>query len=152
MQNITTIVVLIIAAIFFAYDIIADIGSDGGVVAVGIEALIFVMVLSVLAMEIQRAHLLRKKIVAQEVELNTLKGNLADTVKAQFEQWNLSKSECEVAWLVIKGFSFREISNLRSVAEKTVRKQAGSIYTKSNTSNRSEFTASFLEDLLDSQR
>jgi DNA-binding NarL/FixJ family response regulator len=50
--------------------------------------------------------------------------------------------------LIIKGFSFFEIATLRNVTEKTVRKQATSIYKKANTANRAEFTAEFLSELI----
>ncbi len=66
----------------------------------------------------------------------------------QFEEWALSKSEQEVALLLIKGLSFEQISQIRGTKEKTVRQQASTVYQKSNLDGRHHLAAYFLEDLL----
>jgi len=66
----------------------------------------------------------------------------------QFISWGLTKSEREVALFILKGFSFKEISTIRNTKEKTVRKQASTIYDKSGVDGRHTFAAWFLEDLL----
>jgi len=53
-----------------------------------------------------------------------------------------------VAFLLIKGFSLKEIADYRSTAEKTTRAQATVVYAKSGLSGRSQLSAFFLEDLL----
>ena len=53
-----------------------------------------------------------------------------------------------MAFLLLKGFSLKDIAELRRTHEKTVRAQAASIYAKSGLSGRSELSAFFLEDLL----
>ncbi len=73
---------------------------------------------------------------------------LSESISVQLDQWNLTKSEQEVAFLLIKGFSLKEIAKYRSTAEKTTRAQATSIYAKSGLSGRSQLSAFFLEDLL----
>ena len=98
--------------------------------------------------EIYTTFRIGRQLDSKEIELESLKGNLAQVVKEQFKSWSLSNSESEVAWLITKGFSFNEISAMRLVAEKTVRAQAVAVYRKSGTGNRSEFTATFLDDLL----
>ena len=69
-------------------------------------------------------------------------------LKEQFEDWNLTQTEREVAMLLLKGLSFKEIASVRNTMEKTVRQQASAIYKKSNVSGRHEFSAWFIEDLL----
>ncbi len=69
-------------------------------------------------------------------------------IQEQFLAWNLSKSESEVAWFILKGYSFKEIAILRDTQEKTVRQQASSIYTKSAVDGRHTFAAWFMEDFL----
>ena len=66
----------------------------------------------------------------------------------QFDVWTLSPSEKDVALLLLKGLSFKEIAEARSTKEKTVRQQASTIYKKSNVSGRHEFAAWFFEDML----
>lgn len=73
---------------------------------------------------------------------------LSLSIDAQLEKWGLTNSEKEIAFLLLKGLSTKEIAELRSTSEKTVRGQATSIYSKSSLSGRSELSAYFLEDLL----
>ncbi|GAA6137465.1 hypothetical protein NBRC116583_12120 [Arenicella sp. 4NH20-0111] len=69
-------------------------------------------------------------------------------IDQQFDSWVLTKAEKEVALLLIKGISLKELAYLRSTNEKTVRQQASSIYSKANLESRAELSAFFLEDLL----
>ena len=73
---------------------------------------------------------------------------LALVIKEQFETWRLTQTEREVAMLLLKGLSFKEIAAVRDTMEKTVRQQASSIYKKANVSGRHSFSAWFIEDLL----
>jgi len=143
-----TWVVLVVAGYFFVSDILHDVSEGEAFREWGLEALVFATILLALGYEIYTSYSMGRQLDSKETELQSLKGNLAEVVKEQFTKWALSNSESEVAWLIIKGFSFNEISAIRSVAEKTVRAQAGAVYRKSGTGNRSEFTATFLDDLL----
>ena len=73
---------------------------------------------------------------------------LALVLKEQFETWSLTQTEREVAMLLLKGLSFKEIASVRGTMEKTVRQQASAIYRKANVSGRHAFSAWFIEDLL----
>lgn len=68
-------------------------------------------------------------------------------LKAQFKQWRFTPSETEIAYLLLKGLSFDEISTIRQTKQKTVRQQATSIYRKAKVNGRHEFAAWFIEDL-----
>jgi len=72
---------------------------------------------------------------------------LGEVIVRQFTDWNLTASEKEVGWLLLKGLSLREISALRETLEKTVRQQASSIYKKAGLNGRHAFAAWFIEDL-----
>ena len=76
-----------------------------------------------------------------------LKG-LSHAIDHQFDRWDLSPAEREVALLLLKGFSTRDIAELRSTREATVRQQAQGIYRKADLEGRAELSAFFLEDLL----
>lgn len=76
-----------------------------------------------------------------------LKG-LGEAVSAQFSQWKLTTAEREVALLLLKGLSSKEISTIRTTSERTVREQARSIYQKAGLNGRAALSAYFLEDLL----
>ncbi len=73
---------------------------------------------------------------------------LGEFINAQFATWRLTDSEREVGWLLLKGLSLKEVADLRSTLEKTVRQQASSIYQKAGVSGRHAFAAWFLEDYL----
>jgi DNA-binding CsgD family transcriptional regulator len=69
-------------------------------------------------------------------------------MREQFSDWALSPSESDIALLLIKGLSMKEISAARGVKEKTIRQQATSIYAKSGYAGRHELVAHFIEDLM----
>lgn len=69
-------------------------------------------------------------------------------IDQQFAVWLLSQSEKDVALLLIKGLSMKEIAGIRNTQEKTVRQQATTIYKKAGLSGRQELAAFFLEDIL----
>lgn len=82
----------------------------------------------------------------QEAE-TSLRG-LAEAIDRQFDRWQLTAAEREVALLLLKGLSHKEVASVRSTSETTIRQQAQSIYRKSGLRSRSELSAFFLEDLL----
>jgi len=73
---------------------------------------------------------------------------LSRSIDLQLDQWQLSAAEKEVAFLLLKGLSLREIAAARRTTEKTARVQSSAVYTKSGLAGRSELSAYFLEDLL----
>ena len=73
---------------------------------------------------------------------------LSRAIADQFKMWRLSESETDIALLMLKGLTFREIANLRGSEETTVRQQATAVYRKSGLASRAELGAFFLEDLL----
>jgi DNA-binding CsgD family transcriptional regulator len=77
----------------------------------------------------------------------TLAG-LGEAIQAQFEDWSLSDAESQIALLLLKGLSLKEISTVRGTGERTVREQARAVYRKAGLAGRSELSAFFLEDLL----
>lgn len=73
---------------------------------------------------------------------------LSQSIDIQLTHWKLSNAEKEVALLLLKGLSLKQIAEIRSTTEKTARVQSIAIYSKSGLSGRSELAAFFLEDLL----
>lgn len=73
---------------------------------------------------------------------------LALEIERQLTSWKLTASEKEVAFLLLKGLSLKEIAEVRKTSEKTARAQSTAVYEKSGLSGRSELAAFFLEDLL----
>lgn len=77
-----------------------------------------------------------------------LLAGLGQAIDAQLREWELTAAERETAFLLLKGFSHKEIARLGGKSERTVRQHAVSVYRKSGLSGRAELSAFFLEDLL----
>jgi DNA-binding CsgD family transcriptional regulator len=73
---------------------------------------------------------------------------LGSAIQQQFVRWELTVAESEVALLLLKGLSLKEIAALRATSERTVREQARCVYRKAGISGRPALAAFFLEDLL----
>src|SRR5262245_53050335 len=81
-------------------------------------------------------------------EARTYLDGLGEAIEAQFSRWNLTEAEREVALLLLKGLSLKEIATVRATSERTVRVQARALYGKAGLSGRAALSAFFLEDLL----
>jgi DNA-binding CsgD family transcriptional regulator len=81
-------------------------------------------------------------------EASELLRGLSHAIDSQFDRWDLSPAEREVALLLLKGLSTRDIADLRQTREATVRQQAQGVYRKADLEGRAELAAFFLEDLL----
>lgn len=73
---------------------------------------------------------------------------LGEAMEVQFSRWNLTEAEREVALLLLKGLSHKEIAAVRSSSERTVREQARALYAKAGLTGRAALSAFFLEDLI----
>lgn len=81
-------------------------------------------------------------------EARELLQGLGAALDRQFQRWALSPAEKEVALLLLKGLSHKEIADVRSITEATARQQARAVYKKAGLSGRNDLAAFFLEDLL----
>lgn len=156
------LIVLSLFAGFFILDIYFDLKEGIPLSHVWHEVALFVLALVAVVWQI-------KVIISKNVHINSLNAELLETkksyqewkvkaqasshelgrlIESQFAIWHLSDSERDVALLLIKGFSMKEIADVRQTHEKTVRQQATSIYKKSGLSGRQELAAFFLEDML----
>ncbi len=113
-----------------------------------LEAFVVTLLSVMLWSEINQREQAEQTAERAEARSQRLAGDLAEHIEKSFEQWRLSQAEHDIAWLLLKGFSFAEIADLRGVKEKTLRQQASRIYTKGKVTGRSELAATFLQDLL----
>lgn len=81
-------------------------------------------------------------------ETRQLLAGLSVKIEKQFAHWKLTQAETEVGFLLLKGFSLKEIADIRKTQVKTVQQQSQSIYQKTGLASRSQLAAFFLEDLL----
>lgn len=83
-----------------------------------------------------------------KAEAASLIAGLGEAIDAQLVRWQLSAAEKEVALLLLKGLSHKEIAEARGTSEATVRQQARALYKKAGLAGRHDLAAFFLEDLL----
>ncbi|HEU0029956.1 MAG TPA: helix-turn-helix transcriptional regulator [Kofleriaceae bacterium] len=102
-----------------------------------------------------RTRTLEASLAASQAEAEHWRRDAADliaglgaAIDAQFARWGLTPAQREIALLLLKGLSHKEIAQLRDVNETTVRQQARALYQKAGLSGRSDLAAFFLEDLL----
>jgi DNA-binding CsgD family transcriptional regulator len=104
----------------------------------------------------EESHVLRRDLQVLRAEGQRWREEMAEHlyelgngIRRQFDAWSLTPAEQEIGLLLLKGLSHKEIANLRSTSEATIRQQAASIYQKSSLSGCAALSAFFLEDLLD---
>jgi DNA-binding CsgD family transcriptional regulator len=98
-----------------------------------------------------RLELTRREAERWRNEARELLAGLSSAIDAQFSRWKLTSAERDVALLLLKGLSHKEIAELRQVGEATVRQQAQAVYRKAGVAGRHDLAAFFLEDLLQPQ-
>lgn len=72
---------------------------------------------------------------------------LNERTQKLYEAWVLSRSEKEIADLLLSSRSLRQISEHRFTSEGTVKNQVRAIYKKAQVKNRTEFMAAMLDNL-----
>ena len=149
-------------ALLIAVDLVEDWQHGSRGFHLGLESV--VLVLAAIGLFLLRAHIREERAGARALrarlaearaaaeswrrETEALAAGLGRAIDAQFHLWKLTDAEREVALLLLKGLSLREIAGLRETSERTVRQQSLAVYRKAGLAGRAELSAFFLEDLL----
>ena len=161
-KEIVLIPIFLVIVIASGADLVADLSHGAGTEHILKESLVLLISIAGIAWLILGLRQQRQKIdqLRQELQVASkncqvpesyvIEGrkNLGQVVSQQFSEWQLTNSENEVGWLLLKGFSLKEIAALRDTREKTVRQQASAIYRKAGVNGRHTFSAWFIEDIL----
>ncbi len=75
-------------------------------------------------------------------------GEFLQVLVCQMHEWGLTDSELEIATLLIKGLTIKEIAEIRTTKAGTIKSQCNAVYRKANVNNRNELAAFFIEDLM----
>lgn len=161
LQELLVIAVLTIIVIANLFDMAQDMSSGASAWHLVEEGLVVLASLTVIiglmiylrrqkrALERIRLEFSKQQQAAPaSAELLQARKQLGSVIRQQFLDWRLTGSEQEVAMLLLKGLSFKEIAAVRETHEKTVRQQASAIYKKAGVSGRHAFSAWFIEDFL----
>ncbi|WP_420585783.1 helix-turn-helix transcriptional regulator [Ruegeria sp.] len=81
-------------------------------------------------------------------QLHVAQGAFAQIIEHQFDDWQLSDAERDVAMLSIKGLSIAEIAELRQTKQGTIKAQSAAVYRKAGVSGRLQLLSYFVEELL----
>ena len=149
-RRLIALVALAIAILFFLYDLIVDaaIEDELGTTHFIVELIVFLGVTIALLIGARDLGRLRTRLDREEKRNLVVSQGLADSIDAQMDEWRMTSSEKDVAWLIIKGYRFAEIAEARGVKENTSRLQATAIYAKAGVSGRAEFVAEIIQSLL----
>jgi DNA-binding NarL/FixJ family response regulator len=72
---------------------------------------------------------------------------LGAAIDRQFDEWQLTPAERDVALLLLKGYSHKHVAAETGRSERTVRQHATSVYSKASLGSRAELAAFFLDAL-----
>lgn len=138
------------AIVFFGYDLAVDVLLEGefGSLHFIIESIVFVGISVALIIGARDLRSLRENLRREAERNRAFSGELAAVIDDRMEEWRLTRSEKDVAWMIIKGYRFTEIADARGVKESTCRLQATSLYAKAGVSGRAEFVAEIIQPLL----
>lgn len=82
-------------------------------------------------------------------QIGAVSGGFDAQLGKLFRDWDLSRSEEEIAIYAIKGFSNAEIGAFRGTTAATVKSQMNAIYRKTGFANRQQLIAFMVEELLE---
>ncbi|MFO0696170.1 MAG: LuxR C-terminal-related transcriptional regulator [Polyangiales bacterium] len=161
--------VFALVALLAALDLASDSWARTTLVHVALEGFLFLGGLAGLGWGVSRLAYLRRRERELAEETATLSAHLeasrreaeafreeaaqwidglASAIDRQLDRWGLTPAEKDVALLLLKGLSHKEIAEVRHVGEATVRQQSRAIYKKAGLGGRHDLAAFFLEDLL----
>jgi len=147
-QNIVASAIFAVIGLMVGADIASDAGTGAGVSHLASEALVTAMALAGYLWSFKHWLAERSEAKRWRAEAERLLAGVGHTVEEQFKSWSLTNAESEVALLLLKGLSFKEIAAVRDTGERTGREQARKVYAKAGVAGRAELSAWFIEDLL----
>lgn len=149
-------------AAYEVYDELTDLGQGESPLTVWMEILIvctslgFVFYITRL-LYTNMIHQIRMKQTLQQVRQKLHSSNqrlrqgkeaFRESIEWQLNEWQFTQTQKEIAFLLLKGLSAKEIADQRFVQEKTIRNHLSAIYDKSGLSGKHVFCAWFFEGLL----
>lgn len=149
-------IVIAVSEIFFVLDVTADffyldIGApwfDHGAIEL-VTTVTLAPALIVIGLETRRLFTAHRRARAY---VEAASGELMRVIERNFDDWRLTASERDIAFLLIKGLSNQEIADIRETRPGTVKSQSSAVYHKAGVRNRHELAAYFVEDLLAGER
>lgn len=139
-------------AVFFVGDVIADFRETGPGAATHlylyIETLTSLSLVAAIVFEVKYLSRLLRRKEYLENSLRLANAAIHDVIEAEFEGWNLTPAEQDVATFLVKGLSTSEIAGMRGNAEGTIKAHLNAIYRKSGAKNRAEMLSLLIDTIM----
>ncbi|NOD78806.1 helix-turn-helix transcriptional regulator [Ruegeria sp. HKCCD4332] len=144
------IILQALCALFFIGDVIADLSGGGHLedLHLGLETLAALALVGGVVFLMVELRRLLARVNDMDAGLRVARGQMAEVMEGFFEDWNLTQAERDIATMILKGLDNEAIAKVRNTAPGTVRAQATSIYSKSDTHGRAQFVSLFMEELM----
>lgn len=150
---IALILVQVLCAAFFLWDVLQDAGPDGiralANLHMLIEAMAALALMAAVVFETRYLLALLRRKAHLEHQASLAAGAFHDIIQDHFYRWNLTPSEQDVASFTIKGMTIPEIAALRGSAEGTVKSHLNGIYRKAGVSGRGALLSLLIDDLIE---
>ncbi len=114
----------------------------------GFEYLVVVVLVVSLAFTGRQLFMMLSRQKRIEDQLKAASGAFTELIRQHFDEWALTPSERDVAFLAIKGLSIAEIATLRETREGTIKTQCNAIYRKAGVTGRPQLISLFIEELM----
>ncbi len=147
-ENLAAVAIFALVFALVSLDLVADAGSGTAWPHLVIELLTTAAAGVGVVAFARRALAMRAEAASWRARAEELLAGVGQSIEDQFVAWDLTAAEREVAVLLLKGLSFKEIASVRATSERTSRDQARVVYRKAGVAGRAELSAWFLEDLL----
>ena len=153
-----TLFLQVVSCLFFTFDVIKDVTEHmrNNIPYAGTEAIHmlfeFVAVVGLLLGSVSMWRALQHNIQLNMQANETIKiqrGHFDEVALTRFKVWAFTNSETDVAKLILRGMSLKEIAEARTVSIGTIKAQTNSILKKSGAENRAAFLGLFIDEFLD---
>ncbi|GJM03073.1 MAG: hypothetical protein DHS20C08_15740 [Rhodomicrobium sp.] len=138
--------------VFFTFDVAGDYFFTGDVMDstwhLALELLVVLVAIAAFLVHLKgliRLVSYHNKVSAQ---VRIASGEFAFVLEELFRDWKLTAAEKDVAMLIIKGVSFKDIAASRHSREGTAKAQANAIYRKAGVTGRNELVALLLDEFI----
>lgn len=153
-----TAILFALVVLFAALDLIADLAEGTTWLHASVEAALVLVGgvgLAVVLGRLAEIPRLTRRLVQVQAEAERWRSEAKDllsglgaAIERQLVRWELTSAEREIALLLLKGLSHKQIADLRQVSEGTVRQQSRAVYKKAGVEGRHDLAAFFLEGLM----
>ncbi|WP_108258367.1 helix-turn-helix transcriptional regulator [Mangrovicoccus ximenensis] len=141
-----------LCVVYFITDIVVDLTAGTAEsrepVHMALETVASLAMCAGVAMLWMQLRSLLAELDALDRGIRMARGEVAQLVDAHFDRWTLTKSERDVALLLLKGLDNKAIADMRGTAPGTVRAQTAAIYAKAGVEGRADLFCHFMEELM----